>query len=118
MDSKQLKNSFTISLLKELCRDEEKNFVISPLGMPLAMLTAGLRGSTQTELLNLLGVTDEKELHSMYSAMLSQKNLPLQIATKILTTMRMEIHPEFLSLVRVSFPHDEKLDVVLDVAGS
>ena len=104
MDNKQPKYAFAVSLLKELCRDEKENLVISPLslGMALAMLTAGLRGGTQTELLKLLGVTEEKELRSMYSTLLSERNLPLQIATKILTTLRMRIHPEFESLVRVS----------------
>ena len=70
------KYSLAVSSLEELCRDE--NFVISPLnlGMALAMLTAGLRGSSQTELLKVLGVTE---------------NFPLQIAIKFLTTMRMKI---------------------------
>ena len=101
----ELQYTLALSLLKELCRDEKENFVISPLslGMSLAMLTAGSRGKTQTELLQLFGATDENELHSLYSTLLSEKNLPLKLANKYLATVNMRIHPKFESLLKVSF---------------
>ena len=105
MSSSKLQYTLALSLLKELSRDEEENFVVSPLslGMALAMLTDGLRGETQTELLQLFGATDENELHSMYSTLLSEKNLPLKLANKYLATVNMRIHPKFESLLKVSF---------------
>ena len=85
MGGSKIQYTLALSLLKEVCRDETENFVISPLslGMALAMLTAGLRGKTQTELLQLFGATDEKEIHSMYSALLSEKDHPLEMANKV-----------------------------------
>ena len=105
MGGSKLLYSLALSLLKELCRDEKENFVISPLslGMALAMLTAGLRGETQTELLQLFGATDENELHSMYSTLLSEKNLPLKLSNKYLATVSMRVQPRFESLLKVSF---------------
>ena len=105
MSSSELQYTLALSFLKELCRDERENFVISPLslGMALAMLTAGLRGKTQTELLQLFGATDENKLHSMYSTLLSEKDLPLKLANKYLATMKMRVQPRFESLLKVSF---------------
>ena len=105
MSGSKATQTLCLSLLKQLCRLEEENFVISPvsLGMALAMLTAGSRGKTQTELLQLFGATDENELHSMYSALLSEKNLPLKLANKYLATVKMRVHPKFKSLAKVGF---------------
>ena len=101
----ELRNLLAVSFLKELCREEKENFVISPLslGVAFAMLTAGLRGETQTELLKLFGASDEDQLHSMYSALLSRKGLPLKIANKYLAAKNVRINPSFESLLKVTF---------------
>ena len=79
MNGSGVTQTLDISLIKELCREEKENFVISPLslGMDLAMWTAGLRGENKTQLLNLLGETDENKRLSMYSTLLTEEGLPL-----------------------------------------
>ena len=104
MTDARIKYSFGLSLLQWLCREEKKNFVISPLslGTAFAMLSAGLRGDTKAELLNLLGSPDENKMHAMYTELLSTDGLPLKIANKYLADRNCVVHPQFDSVLRVS----------------
>lgn len=99
----ELKYTLALSLFQKLCRDEKSNFVISPLslGTALAMLTAGLKGRTQAELLQLFGAKHEDELHAMYTGLLSQKELPLKIVNKYLADKMFSVQEKFDSLLRV-----------------
>ena len=101
--SNESQYTLALSFLRELCRKEKGNFVISPLslGTALAMLSAGLGGDTKTELMQLLGTLDEDELHSTYSELVSNKELPLKIANKYLADRDFTIQQRFQSLLEV-----------------
>ena len=104
MEDARLKYFLGLSLFQKLCREEKKSFVISPLslGTTLAMLSAGLKGNTKREVLNLLGTLDENALHAMYTELLANEELPLKIANKYLAERNCIVHPQFDSLLRVS----------------
>lgn len=120
MNDRELKYHLCFSLLQKLRRKETGSFVISPLslGTALAMLTAGLRGETKAELLELLGTSDESKLHSVYSDTLKEEDLPLKMANKYLAAEHIEIHQRFDSILRVSYQlpgfsasHDKDIQV-------
>lgn len=104
MNDSELKYRLGFAFLQKLCREEKENFVISPLslGTALAMLTAGLRGGTKTELLKLFGTTNENKLHYVFCDILTRKDLPLKMANKCLAAQDIKIHQQFDFILRVS----------------
>lgn len=103
IDAISLKHSLTLKFLKQLSKDERGNFVISPLslGTVFAMRAAGLRGETKSEFLALLGCEDEEAVHEMYSGLMANKELPLEIANN-LVNHGTEVVRKFKEFVKVS----------------
>lgn len=102
--STDFKYSMATALLQQLCREERGNFVFSPisLGTCLAMVVAGLEGESKTEVLNLIKCPDEDTLHSVFEALLEDKQKPLEIANKCLIDKRFEVKDDARSFLQVS----------------
>ena len=94
-----------LTLLKELCKEEKDNVVFSPLslGTAFAMLAAGLKGNTKDELLNFVGCNDQDVVDSLYSGMVSNKDLPLKIANKYIAQDNIKVQEKFSNFLRVSY---------------
>ncbi|XP_003737604.1 serpin B9 [Galendromus occidentalis] len=90
------KYSLATSLLQKLCRDERKNFVISPLslGTCLGMVLLGMKGKTRKELLDFMKASDENSLHSAFETLLSDDKSPFKIANKVLADKSCVIREE------------------------
>lgn len=105
MNDLDLKYSLSLSLLRKLCdQQKNENFVFSPsgLGAALAMLTAGLKGETKAELLNLFGTSDENAVHNFYGSLVANDSSPLKMANKYLADQDLEVQRDFGALLRVS----------------
>lgn len=115
--SGEAKFALGMTLLQKLCTQTKENFVFSPLslGTAFAMLTAGLKGETKQEVLTLLGISDEAELHKMYAELIANKDLPLKIANKYLADHRVEVQPTFDKLLKEKYESEvETVDFVKD----
>jgi len=89
----KLKYALHVSLLEELCSAEKgENFVTSPLtlGMALATLPASLRDVFGPARRLYFGTADDSEVRSMFSTLLSKRDLPLEMAHKYLADERFE----------------------------
>ena len=101
-------NAFEFPLLQKLCRSERKSFVISPkcLGLCLAMVSAGLRGESKTELMEFLygrqiSESEEETLHDVSKANLAS-HLPWKMAFRALVKDTFEVRKEAAELLEVS----------------
>ena len=99
-----MKYKFALDLLRILCRDEKKNFVISPysLGIGLTALLPGLDGDTRTELLSALNAQNDRDLHIMFHKLYAHIESPLRTANKILTHKDCIIHEDYKKILEVS----------------
>ena len=104
MDAMASEYFFGMEFLKQLCNEQEGNFVFSPLslGITFAMLAAGLKGETKSEVLTLLGYKDEGALHEKYAGALANQNLPLKIGSKFLVNHEIKVLREYDDFLKVS----------------